>query len=84
VHYTSKSLEDRLCYRKHNGIAQCYFEHVSQRYGEVKSISTQKSTLTPRTDAGVGFFSSVQYIIPVMDSEGMMLGSAHVPTTYRM
>jgi len=31
--------EDRLCYRKHNGIAQCCFEHVSQRYGEAKSIS---------------------------------------------
>jgi hypothetical protein len=26
--------EDRLYYQKHNGIAQCYFEHVSQGYGE--------------------------------------------------
>jgi hypothetical protein len=32
-------LEDRLYYQKHNGIAQCYFENVSQRYGETKSIS---------------------------------------------
>jgi len=23
--------KDRLYYRKHNGIVQCYFEHVSQR-----------------------------------------------------
>jgi len=31
--------EDHLCYRKHNEISQCYFEHVSQRYGEAKSVS---------------------------------------------
>jgi len=31
--------EDSLCYRKHNGIAQFYNEHVSQRCGEAKSIS---------------------------------------------
>jgi hypothetical protein len=30
--------EDRMYYRKHNGIVQCYFEHVSQRYGEAISI----------------------------------------------
>jgi len=29
--------DNRLYYRKHNGIAQRYFEHVS-RYGEAKSI----------------------------------------------
>jgi len=31
-------LEDRSCYRKHNGIAHCSFEHASRRYGEAKSI----------------------------------------------
>jgi len=31
--------EDRVYYRKQNGIAQCYFEDVSQRCGEAKSIS---------------------------------------------
>jgi hypothetical protein len=35
-------------------------------------------------DAGVGFFSGVQYIISVKDSEGNMLGSAHASTTYGM
>jgi hypothetical protein len=30
--------EDCLYYRKHNEIAQCYFEHVLQRYGEAKPI----------------------------------------------
>jgi len=30
--------EDRLHYRKHNGITQLYYEHVSQRCGEAKSI----------------------------------------------
>jgi len=30
--------EDRLYYRKHNGIAQCCLEHVLQRYVEAKSI----------------------------------------------
>jgi len=35
--YVERS-EDRLYYRKHNGIAPCYFKHVSQPYGEVKSI----------------------------------------------
>jgi len=30
---------DRLYYRKHKGIALCYLEHVSQRYGEAKYIS---------------------------------------------
>jgi hypothetical protein len=30
------------------------------------------------------FFSSVQYIISVRDSEGSMLGSAHASTTYGM
>jgi hypothetical protein len=32
--------EDSLYYRKHNGIAQFYYEHDSQRCGEAKSIST--------------------------------------------
>jgi hypothetical protein len=31
--------EDRLCYPKHNGIEQWYFEHVSQRREEAKSKS---------------------------------------------
>jgi hypothetical protein len=35
-------------------------------------------------DAGVGFFSGVQYIISVKDSEGNMLGSVHASTTYGM
>jgi hypothetical protein len=39
---------------------------------------------TPSTDAGIGFFSDVQYIISVKDSEGIMLGSAHASTTYGM
>jgi hypothetical protein len=36
------------------------------------------------TDAGVGFFSGVQYIISVKKSEGNMLESAHASTTYGM
>jgi hypothetical protein len=67
--YVERS-EDRLYYRKHNGIAQCYFEHVSQRYEEAKS--------------GVVFFSGVQYIISVRDIEDNMLGSVHASTTYGM
>jgi len=31
--------EDHLYYQKHNRIVWCYFEHISQRYGEAKSIS---------------------------------------------
>jgi len=31
-------LQDRLYYRKHNGIAHFYYEHVSQRCAEAKSI----------------------------------------------
>jgi hypothetical protein len=30
--------EDRLYYRKHNKITQYYYEHVSQRCEEAKSI----------------------------------------------
>jgi hypothetical protein len=33
-----KDVEDRLYYRKHNGIVQFYYEHVSFRSGEAKSI----------------------------------------------
>jgi len=33
------SWEESLYYRKHEELAQCYFEHVSHRYGEPKSIS---------------------------------------------
>jgi hypothetical protein len=58
--------EDRLYYLKHTRIAQFYFEHFSQRYGEAKSICL-------KVDAGVGFFSGVQYIISVKESEGNML-----------
>jgi hypothetical protein len=32
-------LHNRLYYRKHNGIAQFYYEHVSQRCVEAKSVS---------------------------------------------
>jgi hypothetical protein len=35
----SFKLHNRLYYRKHNGIEHFYYEHVSQRGGEVKSIS---------------------------------------------
>jgi hypothetical protein len=35
----SFKLHNRLYYRKHNGIAQLYYEHVSQRCEEAKSIS---------------------------------------------
>jgi hypothetical protein len=35
--------EDRLYYRKHNEITQFYYEHVSQRCGEAKSVSNYKS-----------------------------------------
>jgi hypothetical protein len=31
--------EERQYYRKPNGIAQFYYEHVSQRCGEAESIS---------------------------------------------
>jgi len=76
--------EDRLYYRKHNGITHFYYEHVSQRCGEVKYISIQKSTPTPWADAGVAFVSGVEYIIPIKDSEGCMLVSAHAPTVYAL
>jgi hypothetical protein len=35
----SFKFHNRLYYRKHNGIAQFYYEHVSQRHGEAKSIT---------------------------------------------
>jgi hypothetical protein len=34
-----ESWEERLYYGKHDGIAQFYYEHDSQRSGEAKSIS---------------------------------------------
>jgi len=37
-------MQDRLNCRNHKEISQCYFPHVSQRYGEAKSISVYKST----------------------------------------
>jgi hypothetical protein len=76
--------EDCLYYRKHDGIAQCYFELLSQQFGEAKFISVEKSSPTPWTGAGVGFFSGVQYIIRVKGSEGFILGCAHASTTYGM
>jgi hypothetical protein len=36
--YVERS-EDRLYYRKHNEIAQFYFEHISKRYGEAKFVT---------------------------------------------
>jgi hypothetical protein len=35
--YVERS-EDRLYYRKHDGIAQSYYEHVSERCEEAKSV----------------------------------------------
>jgi hypothetical protein len=74
--------EDRLYYRKNNGITQFDYEHVSQRCGEPKSTSISKSTPTPWTDAGVAFVFGVQCIISVKDSEGSILVSAHASTLY--
>jgi hypothetical protein len=42
------------------------------------------STPTTWTDAGVGFFSCVQYIMSIKDCEGNMLEIAHTCTTYGM
>jgi hypothetical protein len=42
-----------------------YYEHLSECCGEAKSISIQKLTLTPCTDAGFAFVSGVQYVIPI-------------------
>jgi hypothetical protein len=75
-------LEDHLYYRKHNVIMQFYYEYVSQRCGEAKSISIWKSTPTPWTDAGVAFVYAVQDIVSIKNSEGSMLVSAHAPTVY--
>jgi hypothetical protein len=36
--YVQNHTQDRLYSRKLNEISQCYFTHVSQRYGEAKSI----------------------------------------------
>jgi hypothetical protein len=77
-----ESWEDHLYYRKHYGITQFYYEHVSQPCGEAKSISIWKSTPTLWTDAGVAFVYAVQNIITIKDSEGRMLVSAHAPTVY--
>jgi hypothetical protein len=74
--------EDRLYYRKHNGIAQFYYEHVSQRCGEAKSSPISKSIPTPWTDAGVAFVSGLQYTISMKDSEVSMLVSAHASTVH--
>jgi hypothetical protein len=74
--------EDRLWYRKQNGIAQLFYEHVSNHCGEAKSISILKSTPTPWTDAGVDFVSAEQYIIYIKNSEGSMLVIAHASTVY--
>jgi hypothetical protein len=40
--------ENRLYYRKHDGIAQFYYEQVSLRCGEAKSISIQKRRRRPK------------------------------------
>jgi hypothetical protein len=40
-----------------------------------------KIDVDPWTDAGVAFVSAVQYI-PIKDSEGSMLVSAHASTVY--
>jgi hypothetical protein len=74
--------EDTLYYRKHNANAQFYYEHVSQRCGEAKSTWNNKSTPTPKTDAGVALVSSVQYIISIKDSEGSKQVSTHASTAY--
>jgi hypothetical protein len=74
--------EDRLYYRKYNRIAQFYYELVSQRRGEAKSVSIKKSTPTSWTDAGVAFVSGVQCIISIKDSEGSMLVTAHASAVY--
>jgi len=65
-------------------IAQFYYEHVSQRRREAKSISIWKLTPTPWTDAGVHFVSGEQYIISIKDSDGNVLASAHASMTYTM
>jgi hypothetical protein len=41
-------------------------------------------TLKIGADVGVGFFSGVQYIIAVKDSESIMLGIAHACMAYGM
>jgi hypothetical protein len=75
-------VEDRLYYRKHNGIRLFYYLHVLQRCGDAKYISIKKSTPTPRTDAGVAFVSAVQYVLSIKDSGCIMLGSAHASSVY--
>jgi hypothetical protein len=43
-----------------------------------------KIDANPRTDAGVALVSTVQYIIYINDSEGIMLVSAHAYTAYAL
>jgi hypothetical protein len=76
-------MQDRLYCRKHNGIARCHSAHVSQRYGEVKSICLKVDADAPKsTPASVS--SPVYNTAPVKDTESNMLGSAHGSTTYGM
>jgi hypothetical protein len=62
--------QDRLYCRKHNGILQCYFAHVSQRCGEAKSV----------IDAGV-FFSALQYVVSIKVCDGLIMTAAHACKT---
>jgi hypothetical protein len=61
-------------------MAQFYYEHVSQRCGEAKSISIWKSTPTPWTDADVAFLPGVQCIIYIKDTEDTMLVGENAST----
>jgi len=74
--------KDPLYYRKHNGIAPCYFQHVSNNME--KQNPYQSKLRRQRPEPTLASVSSPVYIISVKDSEGIMLGSAHASTTYGM
>jgi hypothetical protein len=48
------------------------------------TIWWNKIRISPKVEAGAGFFSGVQYIVSVKDIEDIMLEIALAPTTYGM
>jgi hypothetical protein len=70
----------RLYYRKHNGIAPFYYEHVSQRCGETKIHTNLKIDADALNRRRRRF--CVRRKIYLSDSEGSTLVSAHASTVY--
>jgi hypothetical protein len=62
-------------YRKHDGIAQFYYKHVS-------NVVQKRNTYQIKIDAGVAFVSAVKCITFTKHSEGSVLLSEQAFTVY--